>query len=119
MENNHIDAFIEYLLVIEENANQLTGDQVKKLELIRAKVHELVRKVEPVNLPIATAIQPIMAESPVVRFSEYHELNEMIKKRGSKWVVTDKSGKKVLGTHPSREKALKQLRAIEISKMRG
>ena len=40
----------------------------------------------------------------------------MIKKHGSKFVVTDKSGTKVLGTHPSKEKAAKQLAAIEISK---
>ena len=40
----------------------------------------------------------------------------MIKKRGSKFVVTNKSGTKVLGTHPSKEAAAKQLAAIEISK---
>ena len=40
----------------------------------------------------------------------------MIKKHGSKFVVTDKSGTKVLGTHPSKKKAAKQLAAIEISK---
>ena len=40
----------------------------------------------------------------------------MIKKSGSKFVVTNKSGTKVLGTHPSKEKAQKQLAAIEISK---
>jgi hypothetical protein len=53
------------------------------------------------------------------RFQEFTELNESIKKRGSKWVVTDRSGKKTLGTHPSRKKALAQLRAIEISKAGG
>lgn len=41
-----------------------------------------------------------------------------IKKRGNKWVVTDKSGKKTLGTHTSREAAVKQLRAIEANKHR-
>ena len=40
----------------------------------------------------------------------------MIKKQGSKFIVTDSSGKKTLGTHPSKEKAQKQLAAIEISK---
>jgi len=39
-----------------------------------------------------------------------------IKKRGSKYVVTNKSGKKVLGSHATRKSAVKQLRAIEISK---
>jgi hypothetical protein len=40
----------------------------------------------------------------------------MIQKRGNKFVVTNKSGTKVLGTHPSKEAAAKQLAAIEISK---
>ena len=40
----------------------------------------------------------------------------MIKKVGSKWVVYSKDGSKKLGTHDTKEKALKQLAAIEISK---
>lgn len=44
----------------------------------------------------------------------------MIKKRGDKFVVLDSTGSKTLGTHPTREKALKQLRAIEVNKrMKG
>jgi len=39
-----------------------------------------------------------------------------IEKRGKKFVVTDKSGKKVLGRHDTRGEAQKQLAAIEISK---
>jgi len=122
MENCQIDVFLEHLLVIEESSSQLTADQLKKLELIRTKVSEIVKKVEPSLAPMIAAInpvQPVIAEKRVSRFEDFQVLNEMIKKRGSKWVVTDKSGKKVLGTHTSREKALKQLRAIEISKMRG
>lgn len=114
-----IDEFLEYLFLIEENSTTLNTDQVKKLELIKSKVSEIVKKVETYAVSAVIPTQQLLAESQVVSFSDYQELNEMIKKRGSKWVVTDKSGKKVLGTHPSREKALKQLRAIEISKMRG
>lgn len=40
----------------------------------------------------------------------------MIKKKGNKWIVMDSSGKKVLGTHQSKDKAMKQLAAVEISK---
>jgi hypothetical protein len=40
----------------------------------------------------------------------------MISKQGKKWVVKDSTGTKVLGTHPSKEKAQAQLAAIEISK---
>ena len=43
-------------------------------------------------------------------------LSEKILHRGDNWVVTDSTGKKVLGTHPSKEKALAQLRAVEASK---
>lgn len=40
----------------------------------------------------------------------------MIKKKGSKYVVTDSSGAKTLGTHPTYDAALKQLAAIEHAK---
>ena len=39
-----------------------------------------------------------------------------IKKQGDKFVVTNRAGTKVLGTHKTREAATKQLAAIEISK---
>jgi hypothetical protein len=40
----------------------------------------------------------------------------MIERKGREWVLKTKDGKKVLGTHPSRESAMAQERAIEISK---
>lgn len=40
----------------------------------------------------------------------------MIKKSGNKYIVTDSSGEQILGSHESKAKALRQLRAIEISK---
>lgn len=40
----------------------------------------------------------------------------MIVKKGNKWEVRDSSGKKVLGTHPTKQQAIKQLAAVEISK---
>lgn len=49
-------------------------------------------------------------------FKEY--LLEHIIKRGNKWIVTDSSGKKILGTHSSKLKAKRQLLAIELSKQR-
>ena len=115
-----IDEFLEQLFLIEENLSTLNTSQIKKLELIRSKVSEIVKKVEayPKHIAQSQIIQPkFIHEEIVYSFSDYEMLAEKILKRGSKWVVTDKSGKKVLGTHPSKEKALKQLRAIEISKM--
>lgn len=43
-------------------------------------------------------------------------VTEMVRKRGNDWVVLDSTGKKVLGTHPSKEEADAQLRAIEANK---
>jgi len=41
-----------------------------------------------------------------------------IRKRGNKFIVTNKAGTKVLGTHNTRKEALKQLAAIEAGKKR-
>lgn len=41
-----------------------------------------------------------------------------VRKRGNKFVVTNKAGTKVLGTHNTRAAANRQLRAIEASKAR-
>jgi len=42
-----------------------------------------------------------------------------VKQRGDKWVVTPKDSEKVLGEHDTKEEAIKQLQAIEISKHKG
>ena len=42
----------------------------------------------------------------------------MIRKKGNKYQVLDSEGEKVLGEHLTREEALKQLAAIEISKQK-
>jgi len=39
-----------------------------------------------------------------------------IKRRGKKFIVTDRSGSKILGTHDTSAAAIKQLAAIEASK---
>lgn len=43
--------------------------------------------------------------------------DSMIIKSGGKWYVRSKSGRR-LGTHETRERALRQLAAIEVSKAR-
>jgi hypothetical protein len=40
----------------------------------------------------------------------------MIERKGREWVLKTKDGKKVLGTHPSKESAMTQERAIQINK---
>lgn len=43
-------------------------------------------------------------------------MGERIEHRDGKWVVKPKKGNHVLGTHPTKKAAMKQLAAIEISK---
>lgn len=53
----------------------------------------------------------------MINLSKYSSmLVERIVKRNGKFVVTNESGTKVLGTHDSYKKAKAQLDAIEISK---
>lgn len=129
-----MDSFIKYLYSVEESCETLTADQFQKLCLIQTKVTELVDKVNTVfNPPAQTqAVETPVVETPVVvqqlepavvqeknviGFREF--ITEKIAKRGKNWVVLDSKGKEVLGTHPSKEKAVKQLQAIEISKMKA
>jgi len=42
----------------------------------------------------------------------------MIKKIGTKWVLYDSKGVRVLGRHDTKQDALKQERAIQLSKAR-
>jgi hypothetical protein len=44
------------------------------------------------------------------------EIMEMIVKSGKNFLVKDSSGQKILGKHPNKKSAMKQLAAIEISK---
>lgn len=50
-----------------------------------------------------------------IKASLSQALSEYVEERGNEYVVLSKKGK-VLGTHPTRKKALAQLRAIEASK---
>jgi len=47
---------------------------------------------------------------------KFQTLLEKIVKKGKVFTVVSSSGKKVLGKHKSKKKALKQLAAVEISK---
>lgn len=43
-------------------------------------------------------------------------LLEFVEKRGDEWVVLNHAKTNVLGTHPTKKKAMRQLRAIEANK---
>jgi hypothetical protein len=124
-----LDLFIEYLYVIEENEIMLTKPQIDKLQMIQNKVSEIVKKVENLSsctdqrshensaIHIHSQVPELqLAENRVHSFADYTELNEKIVKSGNQWKVMNKKGTKTLGTHDTREKAVKQLQAIEISK---
>lgn len=125
-----MDSFIKYLYSVEESCESLTADQFQKLCLIQTKVTELVDKVntvfaQPVSQQIEQSqpieikqLEPVtISEKKVIGFQEF--ITEKVTKRGNDWVVLDSKGKKVLGKHSSKEKAIKQLQAIEISKMKA
>lgn len=124
MDNTQLDSFLAYVSLVEEdlNENQFSPDEIQKLDLIRSKVSDLLKRTQPVSQPSVKPSQPVQtvqaapAVQQIVESFDNFVLNEMIRKRGNKWVVLDKKGKKTLGTHPTKEKALAQLRAIEISK---
>jgi hypothetical protein len=40
----------------------------------------------------------------------------MVRKEGSKWVVRAESTGRILGKHPTKREALRQLRAVEANK---
>lgn len=122
-----MNAFIEYLYTVEESIDSLTQDQVEKLHTIQSKVMEIVKKVQ--SYPVATNVtetapaqqtvrQPelAVAENRIKSFSDFIEINEKIVHQDGKWLVKNKAGDKVLGTHDTKKEALAQLRAIEISK---
>ncbi len=46
-------------------------------------------------------------------------MGERIEHRGDNWVVKPSNGDHVLGTHPTKKAAMKQLAAIEISKQKN
>lgn len=47
------------------------------------------------------------------------EAISMIRRRNGRFLVTDSSGQKVLGTHDTKKDDLAQLRAIEIAKQKS
>jgi hypothetical protein len=126
-----IDQFLEYLYMIEENTTELTTVQVQKLEVIKDRVADIVKKVEicaaalgncstePQPAVFAKQLELAIHENKVHSFSEFNEITEKIVKHGDKWEVKNKKGTQVLGTHTSRKKAVKQLQAIEISKAKN
>lgn len=82
MDNLQIDSFLEYITIVEEGSEQFSQEQVKKLELIRTKVGEIVKRTvpQPTQSPIIKGqsqvpqIQPqqmVVTEKLIQSFTEY------------------------------------------------
>lgn len=87
-----------------------TDDPHKALEI--AEDHEVEQKDKTGKGDYYEQI----AKNPNLARSLRKLIFSKIRKHGDEWQVTTEDGSKVLGTHPTREEAVKQLQAIEISK---
>lgn len=55
MENSQLDSFLSYIALIEEGSDQFSSDQVKKLELIRNKVSDIVKRCQSTPSPSSSS----------------------------------------------------------------
>lgn len=72
--------------------------------------------------PCQFARQALLAMQPPCKRTTQGSIpwvGTMIQRRNGKFLVTDSSGSRVLGTHATKDEALAQLRAIEASKARA
>ena len=98
------------------------GKNKKKFVEFLTQYNQVVAKDNRTNINIPFMLQANKAiAKTIMRKGDFKTTNpeykfETIKHVDGKWVVYPKSGGDRLGTHDTKEKALKQLRAIEISK---
>lgn len=120
MDNHQIDSFLGYIALAKEGTHQFSQEQIKKLELIKAKISELVKRTEiPVRPAVAKSVsvaQKIMAEKKVQTFSQFFAINETIIKSSKDRLVQNKNKKKTHNTHPNKKTALNKVQAIEVNK---
>lgn len=60
-----------------------------------------------------------LEKSNVASLNKINKIFSKLRKRKDKWQVTNSSGDRVLGEHDTKEDALAQLRAVEISKKKN
>ena len=96
-------------------------DEIEKDFFYRAEIDTFKNYVAKADMQFGfvSSDQVDLMETTYYGVASKYNLIEKIQKRGNKWVVLDSSGEKVLGTHETKEKAKKQLAAIEISKQKG
>jgi hypothetical protein len=104
----------------------LNPENRQKLKDIFNKNNDVLVKKDSINIPIIRKGSNKLTVKTFFSNKEYEHrpgqeeltLSEKIEKVGNEWVVYSKKGGKRLGTHPTKDAALKQLAAIEISKQK-
>lgn len=68
------------------------------------------------SIPLGAAKQHVNTLFEEIDMKLAELLLEFVEKRGDEWVVLNHAKTNVLGTHPTKKKAMRQLRAIEANK---
>jgi len=86
MDTLQIDSFLEYITIVEEGSEQFSQEQVKKLELIRTKVGEIVKRtIAPTPPPISKVQSQIPQNQP-----QHMVVTEKLIQSFTEYVKTDK-----------------------------
>lgn len=104
----------------------LNPENRQKLKDILNKNNDVLIKKDNINIPVIRTGSNKLSVKTFFRNKEYEHrpgqeeltIAEKIQKIGDDWVVYSSKGGKRLGTHPTKNAALKQLAAIEISKQK-
>lgn len=94
----------------KEDDDALTSEP-EFIEHMRKLLHEGMSYTQALS-----TIKEMYTGGLIKELVKEYELDKEIHERDGKWVVTSEGGKKVLGTHSTKEKALAQLRAVEANK---
>lgn len=85
-----MDKFLEYIALVEESSEQFSSEQFQKLELIRSKVSDLLKRAQPPSKDIQTTqisqmqqvqqpVQQIQTNETIINsFSEFTALHNKI-----------------------------------------
>jgi hypothetical protein len=111
---------IEFFKILAKPENR------QKLKDALSKSNHIVLKKDSLNIPIVVGGGDSMKAKSFIRSKKYKapkgqvnvSLTEKIVKVDDGWAVYPKRGGDRLGTHPTKDAALKQLAAIEISKQK-
>lgn len=130
MENTNLLNKISNSLIEKLTEEDLIQNKTNPQDVIKVDVPLFIRLLEYAHEDAKTDmdlhnitenIVKLSSKGDVLGMDSYNQivknsLDEIISYNGSSWLVKSKDGKRVLGSHKTKEDALKQLRTIEISK---